>query len=565
MKHYINNIEVTPRNRTEIGFNASFTNLPNDIGLNVDRIILPREAKQIIDDHIALKGVFEAIPYKITLGTISLDFMVDLLDNAVYRDFEIEVSIKRVNGIDTLIEDFRSTSFELLKSKGVSYNYIDVPYIIVADNQGEMLFMLSVTLYIMTKELIQAVKDLVSTIGDFADIISIGLVVNIGAILAASLKLIAQIAYTASVLYAVIKLGQQLFEIIFPKIRYYSACKVQELLTKSCAYFGLGFQSTLLNANQGLTILPVPLNKNKKGIFDYLKNDLNFSYTKGHPTSQDSVRTLYDLMDAVQTMFNAEMRVYSGNVYIEQRTYWEDLALNSVIPALNIQDKRQNEYTLNVDEVWKRYLINYQPDYSDTHTLDNWEKNSIEYSTEPIFPNSMVSIKGFNNANIPFSLGKRKDKLNFIEKTAKELFKVIDNVTGVFGGGTNLVSKIDNRIGILQISQQYYSQTKLLYTIANGKQPQNYIDLIGVDRLWNDYHYINQIQLNDYAIYEKARTMLNFEQFVQILSNNYVNLGVEKVKVLQIEWQDEKAYAYITYQKRNKYAENRVKTIRIDE
>ena len=270
-------------------------------------------------------------------------------------------------------------------------------------------------------------------------------------------------------------------------------------------------------------------------------------------------------MDAVQTMFNAEMRVYGGKVYIEQRTYWESIALDSLIPALNIQDKRQNEYTFNVDEVWKRYLINYQPDYSDTHTLDNWDKNSIEYSTEPIFPNSMVSIKGFNNANIPFSLGKRKEKLNFIEKTAKELFKVIDDVTGVFGGGTNLVSKIENRIGILQISQQYYGQTKLLYTIANGKQPQNYIDLIGVDRLWNDYHYINQIQLNDYAIYEKARTMLNFEQFVQILSNNYVNLGLDKVKVLQIEWQDEKAFAYITYQKRNKYAENRVKTIRIDE
>ncbi len=565
MKHYLNNIEVTPRNRTEIGFNASFTNLPNDIGLNVDRIILPREAKQIIDDHIALKGVFEAIPYKITLGTISLDFMVDLLDNAVYRDFEIEVSIKRVNGIEKLIKDFRSTSFELLVKKGVSFSLIDVPYIIVRDNQGELILMMSVSLYIMTKELIQAIKDLVSTIGDFADIISVGLVVNVGAILAAALKLIAQLAYTVSVLYAVIKLGQQLFEILFPKIRYYSACRIQELLTKSCAYFGLGFQSTLLDANQGMTILPTPLNKGKKGIFDYLLSDLNFSYTKGYPTSNDSVRSVYDLMDAVQVIFNAEMRVYGGKVYIEQRTYWENLALDSVIPALNIQDKRQNEYTLNVDEVWKRYLINYQPDYADTHTLDNWQKNSIEYSTEPIVDNDMVSIKGFNNANIPFSLGKRKEKLNFVENFAKELFKVIDKVTGVFGGGTNLVAKIDNRIGILQISQQYYQQTKLLYTIANGKQPQNYIDLIGVDRLWNDYHYINQIQLNDYAIYEKARTMLNFAQFVQILSNNYVNLGLDKVKVLQIEWQDEKSFAYITYQKRNKYAENRVKTIRIDE
>lgn len=74
MIHYINNIQITPRNRTEIGIISDFSGNPEELSLNTETIILPREAKDIVDQHIASVGLFQGIPYKITMdgGVIGL-------------------------------------------------------------------------------------------------------------------------------------------------------------------------------------------------------------------------------------------------------------------------------------------------------------------------------------------------------------------------------------------------------------------------------------------------------------------------------------------------------------
>jgi hypothetical protein len=354
--------------------------------------------------------------------------------------------------------------------------------------------------------------------------------------------------------------------LLFPKVRYYDACKVKELISKGCQYLGYTFTSTLLDSLPGLTILPVPLVKQKNSIFDYIQNDLNFAFTKGYPTAQDTTPTLGALIEAIETQFNAKTKILNGAVQLERRDYWQGVTPNQIVPALVVQDERIDEYTLNTDEIWKRYYIHYQVDYADIHTLDFYDPTDAEYSTEPttIVNADLVSIKGLNDVNIPFALGVRKGNLNWLEKTAKALFSLIDAVTGIFGGGTNFAGQIQSRIGVLQIGQQFFGVSKMLYVGSDGKQPAGYVNKISARRIYENFHSINQIQNNDFEIRKSVRCAITNIDFVNLLNNNYADVNGELVEVLRVEFLDETCYAEITYKAPRDYADGKVITLQIN-
>jgi hypothetical protein len=566
MRHFLNDIEIAPRNLFDIGVISDFTDRPSELELNVDKLILPREGMSIIQQHIATQGVFEGIPYRVEMEPgISLEYYVDLTEEAVFRSYEIEVKIKRRKGKDQFFERADGTSFELMAKKGVQFQFIDIPYVIIKDNQLEVGLSLGISIFVLTKELAQSIQALGQLTAAF--LASLGVSgSSFGLIASLALQVLLQVAYTIAILIALLKLAQSFFELIFPKVRYFQASKVKELILKGCQYLGFGFDSTLLNSISGLTLLPVPLVKEKDSIFDYLQNDLNFAFTKGYPTAQDTTPLLGDLIRAVENQFNAKTRVINGVVFIERRDFWQNLSTNAILPALALQDQREDQYILNTNEIWKRYYIRYQLDYSDTHTLDFYDPTDAEYSTEPlnVLNADLVSIKGLNEVIIPFALGRRKEGLNWLEKLAKGFFEVIDGLTGIFGGGTNYAGQIENRIGVLIVSQQFYSITKLLYTIG-GKQPANYENFLAAKNLWQNYHYINQIQLNDYLIRNDIEATISPSDFINLLNNNYADVNGIVVEILRIEWIDEKSIAKITYKEPFDYADGKVSTLVINE
>ncbi len=571
MRHFLNNIPVSPRNVLEIGLVTDNTGNPEILQVDTDTIILPREARDIILNHIATQGVFEGIPYRIELdmGT-SLEYYVDLTEGAVYRDFEIEVQIKKRKGYDNFNENAQGLSFELMAKKGVAFNFIDIPYVIIPQNQGEIGVTLAIATYVMTKESIQATKDLVTATRDLIEATtpnaSVPPVPPIGEIISLSLALAGQLAYTLAVYSALIKLSKQMFELIFPKVRTYKGATIKELIEKGCQYLGYTLDSTLLDSMSKLTIMPVPLIKNKKSVFNFIQNDLNFSFTKGYPTSQDTTSTLGELISAVEIWFNARTRVNNGVVEIERRDYWKNISSNTTLPALNVQDKRTSEYILNTQEAWKRSYVHYQVDYSDTHTLDFFDPTDAEYSTEPtsVINADLVTIKGINDINIPFALGVRKDKLNWIETTAKAFFQLIDTITGIFGAGTNLVSSITNRLGVTQLSEQYYSVTKVLYA-TGGKQNSSYVNNIKASKIYADYHKIDEINLNSYKIYSDVPLRMKSTEFVSLINNNFAYINGVLCEILSVRFTDEESRAIISYKEPFNYAEGKVEILAINE
>ena len=116
MKHFLNGIEISPRNREDIGVICDFTGNPDILSVNTDTLVLPREANQLVKQHIQTSGLFVGIPYQIQLdGGINLNYYIDLCDpgsKPVVREHEIEVKIKRSKGFD----DFRS------KADGTSFD-----------------------------------------------------------------------------------------------------------------------------------------------------------------------------------------------------------------------------------------------------------------------------------------------------------------------------------------------------------------------------------------------------------------------------------------------------------
>ena len=571
MKHYLNGVPVSPRNVLEIGLNTDYTGNPNMLQVDADTVVLPREAREIILNHVSTQGVFEGIPYTIVTDSgITLEYYVDLTEGTTYRDFEIEVKIKKRKAYDNFFENADGLSFELMNAKGVVFPFVDIPYLIIQDNQLELGVTLSLATYVMTKEAIQATKDLVTATRDLIEATTpnVGLppAPSIGEIISLSLAVAAQLAYTLSVYVALYKLAQDLFELLFPVVRYNKGCTIKNLIQKGCEYLGYTLDSTLLDEWDKLTLMPVPLVKGKKGIFNFLKNDLAFSFTKGYPTAQDTVSTLGELIKAVELWFNARTRVYNGVVQIERRDYWKNISTNAVLPALNIQDKRQGEYTLNTIEAWKRSYIHYQVDYSDTHTIDFFDPTDAEYSTEPlsVINSDLVTIKGLNDINIPFALGIRKSRLSWIEEIAKAFFVLIDGVTGIFGGGTNYVAKIKNRIGVTQLSQQYFGVTKVLYA-TNGRQPANYVDKIKASNIYRNYHNIDEININGYKIYSDVPVRLKSDEFVSLLDNNFAYINGVLCEILTIRYIDELSQAIISYKEQYEYASGKVEIRVINE
>ena len=565
MRHILNGVEVSPRNREEIGIVSDFTGDPENLKVSTESIVLPREGLKLIKNHIENVGLFEGIPYELQLeGGITLNYYIDLLDSLVITDTEAQVKIKQRTSIDNFKERAEGTSFNLMLTKGTAFNTFNVPYLVIKDNIVGELFTTATSLFLMSKTIAEQVRDLKEAIAEINEAIG----TDVGDATATIIRALARLVYLGTLLYLCSLLVIRLIALIFPPLRNLKGIKVKDLLETACAYFGYTFESTILTDQlPNLTILPVPLKKDRPSIFEFIPAELVPTiYNDGIPGSSDTTPTTWSLLQALENMFNARTKVFNNVVRLERRDYWENLASLNLTPALTLQDERLDSFSYNTGDVWKRYFITYNKDFSEIHTLDKIRDFiDAEFSTEPSnFVNEdLVSIKGLNEVNIPFSLGSRKESLNVVEKAVKDVIEVLDILVSVFGGSSNLSATIDARKGALQVGGEYWATTKLLYTV-DGRQTADYLDKISASSLWANYHSINQIQENAYTIKETSRVRLKASEFSNLLDNNFIEINGVICEVLRIEWYDERAYCSISYKVPSNYPSGKVNTVIIN-
>lgn len=566
-RHFINGTEIRPKDADKIGIKLDWTADAQEAELTVDSLILENKAKKLVLDHIDTNGIFEGIPYTYQINNLTIEIYLKLVDDPKISgvgDSAIEVNIHRRRSTNKFWEDANGLSFE---SCNITHPFTtqDIPYLIVKDNQVELLIMLGISAYTLTKALIEGIRDLIVAITDFIKIISVGTVVNVGQIVSAALLLIARIIYVAALIIALIDITKQIIELIFPPIRYFKGASVQELCQKACQKLGYTFESSIIDNMTELTILPVPLIKGETSIIEKLFTLDTGYHTKGYPTARDgAVSTFGRLLNVLKGMFNAKIRVLNGIVMLERRDFWELNAGVQITRTLNLQGVRENQWGYNSGDWWKRYYMHYLWDSSDFHTMDRLEALDAEYSTEPVSVTNadLVSIQGLVDIAIPFSFATRKDSLTWVEKEALKFAKLADNVISFFGGNSALQSKVKGRVGVTVIGQQYFSNTKIMFQ-TGGRQPQDFRDKIGADTLYQTYHTINQVRENFKRHYSE---MIPFStsDFEMLLDNNYVtDENGTLLEILTFEWTNEGKEAEILYAIDSTEGNN-TKTIRID-
>jgi hypothetical protein len=570
MRHFLNGIEVSPRNRDDIGVICDFTGNPDVLSLNTDTLVLPREANQMVKQHIQTSGLFIGIPYQVQMdGGITLDYYIDLCDpgsKPILRQHDIEVKIKRSKGYD----DFRSkadgTSFELIvKDNGIDFfSYKRIPFFIIKDNVNEQMLTLSLSLFVMTDSIISAAKAVSDAYADFLN--------PVGGQAVALAKLIINIIYFTALVFAATRYVDELITLIFPKKRYLKGCYYKELMAKSCQYLGYNFSSELFDNDPGWFLLPVPINRNNgESIFEKALDNLSNNFNLGYPTASDTVGLVGQFFDACETQFNGRVFVIGNTVHFERRDWLQNNSTLVMQPALNIQADRDESFTYNTEDAWKRYYIHYATDFSDLNTVEgaNFAFSDAEYSCENAVSGAntdLITIKGLNDVSIPFAMGFNKDKLTFVEIFARFLASGWDGLTDAltFGNGSNFASQISSRVDALKISQQYFSTTKSLYVYGRPNDTvlinQDFNINNSARALWTKYHYINEIQNNQFEVHENARTRIRQNDFVNLLSNNYVFIDNQICEVLKMTWIDEKSYCELTYRKPSNWATGKVFT-----
>lgn len=575
MKHILNGQEVTPSRYEDIGLVIDYNDPVNVISVNVDTLTLTNEAIDIINNWRFTIGLHEGIPYDFILNNGKvLNYFVDLTDSFTIDTDEfgavyMKVKVKRRYSNDAFMTQARGLSFQNLVAKGVNYDStaVQVPYLIIKDNVLEQSISLAITLYVMSEALYIAIRDAVWMIQELVQAVDPSPAHLIGAIA----KITAHIIYTTALLLAVIKLAQQLRELLLPKIRHYKANSMKNLIKKGCEYLGYTLQSTLLDSLEDLYVLGVPMIKGKEDIFDIIENDLNFAFNKSYPTELDTIRTLGEAIESVLTTFNAKILTYQNDlgqniVRIERRDFNFNTYNSTLTPALNIQGKRMDFIQFNTNEIWKRQFCKFMIDGNDKHTMNDFDATDCEDSTDPItvVNADLVMIKRVNEINIPFAMGSRKNNLNWIENRLQDLFGFIDDVVNELGGSSNLVSPINNRVGCLQISEQFFTVTKLLYlkgTIDNKKQPADYKSFISARRIANDFHAIDFIGVNDFIIRELCEANISDDEFSQLQFSNYASINGENCELLRVEYLDEKNLSKITYKEPFDWAFNLQKNV----
>lgn len=539
-------IELTIRERDEMGLVRDFTDKETGVTLDTTTITLVNESCQRLIDWVynntsngALGGAgrFENPPAWLTTNSGIRYPQYLNLNGMTGRDYEVKVGIESRKGNTHFFDRAKGLTFELMRQKGAIPDEIivNIPYVIQQDDvmiQAIVLLTTGITLTINLVNLIKATGDLA---GDALDFVGTGL----AAFIAKAIVYAIWIALTAI---AIIQSAIQLKELLFPKIRYFKAVSDYELIKRGIEYLGFTLDSSFLETIKQIHTLPVPDLDDSPSIFDLLQNETQAYFNNGYPGASDSTPTLWSLIDHYLTGYNMEIFVNNGVVKIEHESTLMETATVTVKPTFTLQDERANEWRYNDEDVFGRKYIHWAVDFDDTHSPDRMKGIRAEYITEPVEVINADLVNATNLVEIPldFAWLARKSSLTKPEKLARNLLEAADNLIHAFGGNSNLAASVDQRIGVGMISSQYFSKTKKIWIDpATGRQPADYYNRLSADNIFVNWHAIKNVKEYCRKIGADMTVPFTEDNFNELLSNYFINLtDGTKAKVLFSNWKD---------------------------
>lgn len=514
--------------------------------------------QKVADGLTGGAGIFEGVPYKIKLNSTTIfDGMVDLTNEATFVDCEkVIAEIMKEDGVDWLSEVADGISFGSMAKNNqiVASDYIVVPYVLNFRPEAFVVGQLLITSFLLTKELIQGIKDIAFLTADVVNAIG-----SIKGVIVATIRLVAQIIYTTAIVLALISVIRDLIEQFFPAVRRYNGMTFKRMFEVGLASLGLTFQSTIFNSLpfSNASFLP---SKSEKGGIGGSANGV------GHPNINSSIYNFGDFIRQMLQVFNADYKIVNGVFIFERRDYWRGSS-SYVLPDVETnQSKRLSEFTYNTSEFVKNYFISFQTDIQDQNTLENFKGNNYQIISEPITIVNTKNIlgKGLTSIRPPFARAYRKNNLTDYEKLLLDVAKQTDKIANFFGQSSNMASKISNRVGMMQLSDDTTTVDKFLF-ISNGQMATNQIT---AKMLWDKFHFIESfaeivdpatgLTIHNQSIIENAEKIpfCHADWKAILLNREFTTPNGQNGLILSVDWDFQNQVANIRYKISKLYTKN---------
>lgn len=589
IRHYINDKLVNPRDFEGLQITMDWLNRKVEATINIESLnFVGAEGVELRERFLnglnGGVGVFEGEPYRIEVGEegnpqATFNGYLDFTKEPEFIGCdEIKVALQRKQGTDWLNDVADGFSFRFLESEGIitKNDFFSIPYVINYIPDGVQLLLLSISTYSLTKELIEAIRATADRISDLTDAavpvvgtgVGFGVTVNtgydIGNIILAALKLIAQIAYLAAIVYAIVRLVEQIIEQLMPPKRFHLGIGYRTLFQRACDYLGLRLQSNLLDEldKSGEKWVYMP-RKDHRGGERPTAASSSWRET-GVPSSGSPIDTFGGLIRVMKRKYNADFKITNGVFRFERKDQFK-VASPFVIPdTFTDQDLLKDLVGFNTSEVVANYNINYAFDIQDQNTLDNTNGLAWQAQLQPkvINDRDLVNLSGLEEVAIPFSLAVRKNELTEVEKAVRVFASFADSVTGQLGNPSSLSGRIDNRIGAMHLSSHFTGVPKVVI-MAGNNLAKNQRSIVSAQSLWFKYHFINSFAPNadgihnQYYLYKEQQISFCFENFVSLLGTNLVATeSGEEAEIERLVWDVWDNRATIDYRVNKLYTNN---------
>jgi hypothetical protein len=504
-----------------------------DVEVDLDKVVFMGEDAEDILTHRTNFGTTTLMPFDIEVGSLSLPPMG--LDFRKAFELtgcnEVEVGVKILQGKTSFIDNASAIQFLRLEEEGkfLSSDYVKIPYNRNYIPDELQLLMLSVSVYMIARELTYSIKEAAHTLAEASTVVNVPLSI---------LNAVIRLAYFVAMVITIKNLMQQIFDQLYQPTRWHTGIKLRSLFRVGLAEMGLTFNSTIFDAPKWRDAVYLPA-KTKVGA-------LSSSITQsGAPTRSEDCYFLGDFILRMMEQFNADYRISNGEFRFERWDWW---ALNSsIVLDDNWTDQTEliNRIGDNSADFVGGYTITYPFDPNDQNTYDNFAGTVYDVITNNVtLPNA---DKAYDNSGgvrfieLPYCRATRKGSLTTFENVLIGLFTTVDTVTNIFsaGNGTNFATQVAARVNNMVISEKLINRPKIVrmntaLTGLDATQPT-------AKELWDDYHYINSFKQingkhNQWEIF-KLPFKICVEKFITLLNNNFVTTtSGEIAEIERLQW-----------------------------
>jgi hypothetical protein len=551
---------------------ANYENDNVQPSLSIDAFNFKLGARQTINQWVANGlsngvGIFEGIPFEIQVFNNTalqknfkgyLDFTRDFKD--FQQDGNLSAAVFKDKGLDNFFNQLEGLTYGYLENIGVisNANYNSLDYVVEKKIQILELIMMTITTYILVKELIESTTSLIDTINktttSYLPTPTIPPLPAPSNVLYAILSIILRALYIALILVALINMGITLFELFIQPKRKHKMIGLKQSLDLVCGYLGytLDCPSTFFNNVFYLPSNPQLEDTNSLGIITNPK-----PIAKGIPNSTDYGYNCAEMFELAKKLINGRFAIIGTTVVLRPKNdpFWNTTS------AFKRNNVLLNQIEYNTSDLKPAKILSFTTDIQDEYTIDNFTGTNCEIRTTQIntINPSAVLLKGVDEVRFNIALGNRKASLNPLEKSLQFVGGLIDNITGIFGGGTSLYAKVSANVGALKVSSNYHSQPKLIYSIG-GKLPTNYRTMLNAEKLYDDFHNYDSFVLNNFGgqkiLRNNVRIPFGFNDFMELSDNAFCEINQRIVKINNIKWTIGKDVAEINYEYYEPYTKN---------